>query len=131
MFKNCNALPINYQVMIFQNSTSKILIPHIYSSSHNKSLWCSGTMEIRISRCSKPYDARNNGLNIKLKNTIPERLDSSQHIFHHLWQWKQGQKESGWFCQKDHKCVCKAEPGISTAKFSKKCTRCRSKYYIN
>jgi hypothetical protein len=29
MFKNCNALPINYQVMIFQNSTSKILIPRL------------------------------------------------------------------------------------------------------
>jgi len=42
--------------LCFENDCSKMVIPH------NFSLWCSGTMAIRISRRSYTYNARNNRL---------------------------------------------------------------------
>lgn len=51
-------------------------------------------------------------LDTKPYKSIPEWPDDSQHVFHHLSGWRQGQEESGWFRQKYQQCVCIGEPII-------------------
>ena len=112
----------NHDFLIFQVTIlSKILryISHSKGTAHpypkSKNRYIHNSILKKISEHKSkliPNSIICTYLDTKPYKSIPEWPDDSQHVFHHLRVWRQGQEESGWFPHKYQQCVCKGEPII-------------------